>query len=374
MCDNPTLIKNVNFGAKNTGINYYKDCIHKMIYVPCGHCKSCIAIRQMNVVQRMQMEEKYNHLFFCTLTYNDESLPHITTSTGYKIAYADNQDFIKMAKRLRLKNAFGRPFRYYAVTELGSKGGRPHLHAIFMVPKEPGDNFLTAMNLESTMYMAVLQEWRRNYSTNKFKPEYRPLCTYVQKWVFGKLKSTYDLHYIDSKQTDEGIADAAFYVIKYMMKKSTRETRLQQALKLNLPEAEYEEIWKKIKSKHFESENFGQLWEYWYKDGKKVGKTIKRETYEYIQPGIRSENTEYPVFYNTASGRTFPLARYYKRNLLTLDDAEYYYQKRKRKDIPTAYQETEIPEETRAKTNARKLQSHINLQEEGDITTLLFNN
>ena len=50
----------------------------------------------------------------------------MTTSTGYSIRFADVTDVQKMFKRLRKKNAFGRPFRYLAVSELGSKKGRPH--------------------------------------------------------------------------------------------------------------------------------------------------------------------------------------------------------------------------------------------------------
>lgn len=65
------------------------------------------------------MESLKNYLFFATLTYNKESLPHITTSTGYDIPYADIHDLQNCFKRLRKSNAFTRPFRYLAVSELG---------------------------------------------------------------------------------------------------------------------------------------------------------------------------------------------------------------------------------------------------------------
>lgn len=125
MCQSPVRIKNPNLGL--TGPNaQFKDTTSQMIDVPCGFCSDCVAAKQMQYVQRIQMEELVNHIFFCTITYNNEMMPHLATSTGYDIRYADVSDVQNMFKRLRKRNAFGRPFRYFAVSELGSKKGRPH--------------------------------------------------------------------------------------------------------------------------------------------------------------------------------------------------------------------------------------------------------
>lgn len=125
MCVSPIRIKNPNLGL--TGPNaQFKDTTSQMIDVPCGVCAECVAARQMQYVQRLQMEELVNHFFFCTLTYNDEMMPRVTTSTGYDIRFADVSDVQNMFKRLRKRDAFGRPFRYFAVSELGKKRGRPH--------------------------------------------------------------------------------------------------------------------------------------------------------------------------------------------------------------------------------------------------------
>lgn len=97
-----------------------------MLRVPCGHCPECIANKQMQLVQRVQMESLSNYIFFATLTYNKDSLPHVLTSTGYDIPFADIRDLQNCFKRLRKSNAFTRSFRYFAVSELGSKKGRPH--------------------------------------------------------------------------------------------------------------------------------------------------------------------------------------------------------------------------------------------------------
>lgn len=67
------------------------------------------------------------------MTYNDESLPVMTVSSGYDIRFADFRDVTNMVKRLRKENSFGRRFRYFAVSELGSKRCRPHFHLLFLL-------------------------------------------------------------------------------------------------------------------------------------------------------------------------------------------------------------------------------------------------
>lgn len=126
MCEHPIAIPNPNFGLQDKGLGFMKDCSSRFIYVNCGHCTECIANKQMQFVQRIQMEELDNHLFFASITYNNEMLPYVACSNGRVIRYADKSDVTDMMKRLRKRNAFGRPFRYLAVSELGSLRGRPH--------------------------------------------------------------------------------------------------------------------------------------------------------------------------------------------------------------------------------------------------------
>ena len=126
MCTKPRLIPNPNYGCGKKGYGFLKDCVSKFITIPCGTCDECIKNKQMQFIQRIQMEELDNHLFYCTLTYNPDMMPIVSTSTGRDIRFADVSDVQDMMKRLRLSNAFGRPFRYFAVSELGSKRGRPH--------------------------------------------------------------------------------------------------------------------------------------------------------------------------------------------------------------------------------------------------------
>ena len=115
-----------------------------------------------------------------------------------------------------------------------------------MIPKQDGDDFNTCLNLQQKLFDEVLSEWKRNYGSRKH-PDYRPLCTFVRKFVRGKLRTNYDLHYVNPVLSDGGSADVAFYVLKYMMKPSNRVTRLRRALTLNLSQDEFEDIWKIVK-------------------------------------------------------------------------------------------------------------------------------
>lgn len=105
----------------------------------------------MYLVQRIQMESLYNHIFFGTLTYNDECLPAINVN-DHLIRYADLNHVVLSIKRLRKDKAFGRDFRYFLVSELGTLKGRPHFHCLFLLPKLPKDSYFDCLNLESKIY------------------------------------------------------------------------------------------------------------------------------------------------------------------------------------------------------------------------------
>lgn len=125
MCISPNRIRNPYYGFKGR-LAWMHDCDSFYINIPCGVCKECIALKQMYLVQRVQMEARNSFLFFSTLTYNNEFLPHYETPTGYSIPYADQWHLQTLFKRLRNYNVFGRPFRYLAVSERGGERGRPH--------------------------------------------------------------------------------------------------------------------------------------------------------------------------------------------------------------------------------------------------------
>lgn len=259
------------------------------------------------------MESLGHHLFFCTLTYNNENLPKITTSTGFDIRYADYRDIQLLIKRIRNNNLFGRSFKYIAVSERGSIKARPHFHVIFCVDKLPDDTYSDIVNLQSLIHSTILQNWVKNVGSKR-SPKYVPLCTYVSKFVRGKLKSNYDLHYIQPLNGDS-CCSASFYVLKYMLKPSDKESKLQQALKLNLPPDEYDDIWQLVKSRYFLSKGFGDP------DNPDVIKYVRDCV------NLSSQSSAYPQFFNIDTGQGFPLARYYKDrgHLYSLDDALKFF-------------------------------------------------
>lgn len=323
-------------GMKSTLL---KDTTSAFINVPCGVCSECIAVRQMNFVQRIQCEAMVNHLFFVTLTYNNDSLPVYGLSNGHSIRFADVSDVQKMFKRLRKRNAFGRPFRFFGVSELGSEKGRPHFHFLILLPKEDVDTLTTCMQYESTIFKEILHEWRRNvappvwspkrqmFLPNFRNPEWQPLCTYVRKFIRGKLRTNYDCHYVNPILSDGQEADVAFYVLKYMMKPSRRAVRLQQALHMNLDEDEYEAVWSSVRPRHFESEAFG-LGQALLDDHHKY--VVHPRVLSYLQNCVQrsKENFPSPRFFSPVTGQSFPLARYYKRfpEIYSMQDAlDFYY-------------------------------------------------
>lgn len=307
----------------------FADTESQYIEVPCGHCDECRKLRQIFFVQRVQMEALENHLFFCTITYNEKMIPKIGTSTGHEIRCVDTRDIVKMFKRLRIHNSFSRPFRYVGVTELGSKRGRPHAHILFFIPKEPGDTVAEMLELEHVMFNAVLKEWRRNTNGSRSRyADYEQCCTFIRRVIRGKLRSTYDLHYVNPILTDGQEGDVAFYVSKYMMKESEQLKRLQRGLHMNLNEDEYKDTWKMVKPKWFSSPGFGLN-----------AKFIKLNVYEpsqkvldYIRYCIEYSKKEFnsPKFINPIDGSTFPLSRYYvnRGDCYTVDDQEFFRNKR----------------------------------------------
>lgn len=337
MCLSPVLIRNPNLGIQNL-ITRCKDTVSAYIPVPCGVCAECVANRQVSYVQRLQAELMVNLGFFCTLTYNDYAMPVLTTTQGYDIRYADVRDLQNMMKRLRKSNAFGVPFRYLAVSELGSKRSRPHFHIIFLVKKPKKYDLNYVRILEKRMFDAVLHEWRRNvappvwskkkqcYVPNARNPKYIPLCTYVRRYVRGKLKSTFDFHYLDPRSKDAG-SSVSYYVTKYMMKPSKRVKDLQIALKCNYDEAEYESIWSVVKPRVVASLGLGLNAE-----KTPFGLEPDSELVDVVRKSVLSSyGDDSPKFMDPTSGLRFPLSRYYKSQfyLYTQRDYEHFWEKSK---------------------------------------------
>lgn len=314
MCISPIKIRNPNYGQSKIGLNFLKDCTSQYISIPCGHCVECIRSKQMQLVQRVIMESTQNIFFFATLTYNNDMLPRIVVN-DYSIRYADISDLQKMFKRLRKDNAFGYPFRYFAVSELGSKRGRPHFHCLFLLEKKFFPTYNDILTQESLMFRKVLEYWSRNVGSKR-KPVYIPCCTFRRAWRDGRLISNYDLHYVNPAFSKDGVSDVGFYVLKYMLKPSQRTVDLQRALRLNLSEEDYYKVWSLIRPRYVKSIDFG------------LSKSPVVQEYLRNSVALSKQSQEFPCFYHPVTGNSFPLSRFYlnKGQIYTVQDAlDFYY-------------------------------------------------
>lgn len=340
MCTSPIRIRNPNAGMKGMKSTLMKDTTSAFINVSCGHCPECIANKQMSFVQRIQCEALVNHLFFITLTYNNDMIPVVSTSTGHDIRFADIQDVQNMFKRIRLAKSAPRDFRFFGVSELGSKKGRPHFHILLFVPKYDKDTFVDCLQMEKQFFDLILSEWKRNvaspiwsskkqkYIPNRRNPVWKPLCTYKKMFIRGKIRTNYDCHFVNPVLSSGQEADVAFYVLKYMLKPSSREVRLQRALHLNLDSEEYDAVWSLVRSRHFESDCFG-LGQSVYDDLNKP--VIAPKVLDWLRNCVsrsKSAKSTFPLFYSPVTGKSFPLSRYYFRfsEVIDLQDAlDFYY-------------------------------------------------
>lgn len=244
------------------------------------------------------MESLKNHLFFCTLTYNNEFLPEYILPDGDIIHFADFLDIDLLFKRLRNKDAFTRPFRYICVSERGGKKHRPHFHILFLVPKYEGDDYNTCLDLQSKMRVEVLANWCRNLGGRRRSADYHPLCTFKERWYAGKLHTNYDLHYVVPNLSTNGVSDVAFYVLKYMLKPSKFEKHLFLSLKSRF--VDYLSHWDIIKSRRTNS--------------KGLGLPFDEDVVKYLRSCIGRSDVSlgYPQYFSPTTGQAFPLAHYYR--------------------------------------------------------------
>ncbi len=125
MCLSPILIDNpyYNSPVKDAVFRYIHDTKNTKMPVPCGRCASCIHLKQIYLVQRVQMEALNNDLFYGTLTYNNDMLPKAEYG-DIKFAYPDFSDWQNMIKMIR-KDYPDLNFKYMLVSEYGGRKHRP---------------------------------------------------------------------------------------------------------------------------------------------------------------------------------------------------------------------------------------------------------
>lgn len=303
MCVSPISIPNPNYGYTGAGCEF-KDTDSAYIAVPCGYCSECIALKQIGMIERCQMESTKNRFYFCTLTYRNEVLPETVTSSGYTLNYPDFLHIELMLKRL---SKYYPSLRALFVSEYGGLRSRPHFHGLLAFPKSELKDFNACLSFERELHDRVFNCWSVNVGSDRH-PVYFHNCEYHEKWVNRKLYKNYDCHFVNPSLTESGFSDVAWYVLKYMLKRSDKLERLQSALRLNLAEDEYRYIWNLVRPKMWLSHNFGLNPEY-------VGRVAVPDwdIIEYLRSGIQKtpSDSPYPFYFVPDTGVSLPLTRFY---------------------------------------------------------------
>lgn len=243
-----------------------------------------------------------------------------------------------------------------------------HFHLIFLLPKHLEDKFIDIVNLESLLFKSVLAEWRRNYGSRR-SPDYRPLCTYVRRFIHGKLRTNYDLHYVNPHLSNEGESDVAFYVTKYMLKPNEREKNLQSALHMNLSDEEYNDIWSLVRSKCFCSLGLGlngELTPFGVEPDPDLVKYV-RHCVELSKQGETS-----PKFYNPSSGSSFPLSRYYRSKFFCygIDDEKHFAQFKR--DDNVVLDDTHISQKLVSEQKFNRIVHLADQHDQSDLLDLIY--
>ena len=101
--------------------------IEKMIQVPCGCCRECLADNSKQWAFRILKEAaQYENNYFVTITYNEDNIPNDRMLDKNFFT-----DFNKKLKTYLSRNGLKSDFRFYGVGEYGSKTARPHYHVIY---------------------------------------------------------------------------------------------------------------------------------------------------------------------------------------------------------------------------------------------------
>ena len=171
--------------------------------MPCGKCVECMRNKRMEQATRITHEiEGHEDNCFITLTYNNESIPMTDGQNDARgiqddsrfiptLRIKDYQDWLKRFRK-KIKLYYGKDVRYFIVGEYGTKGKRPHYHAVIFGWK-PDD--------------LVEHKYCGKYWTYRSK--------FVEKtWKFGFIEIGVDVN-----------AGVAKYCAQYVTKKFNKEDR-----------------------------------------------------------------------------------------------------------------------------------------------------
>lgn len=331
MCDSPVKLLNPNYIHRNrkgihrneSKLSYIHDTTYKYIFVPCGVCDSCRRLAQVFMVQRFREHIKGKFAIFCTATYSNEAIPHLgtynnTTGESFDLLVPAIDDFRLMVKRIRRYNLFSRPFTYWCTTEYGGKRHRPHFHYFIFVEKRETDNWFTGEALAREWELVFRSQWKRKVGGTRFNPQYLPLSKFIKK---PDGTGTYDVHLCTSSYgKSEDMSDVIFYASKYCLKFDFYVRKRMQAMHETMDYADYQKARKQFRPRILCSKGFG----------------ISPDTSEFVRDCINYslKHSNMGFCYYNPNGDSYPLARYYKRRFLTVDDVVALMVKQAGSDLP----------------------------------------
>lgn len=164
------------------------------IVVPCGKCIGCRLDYSRRWADRMMLElETAGKGLFCTLTYNDDSIPcafdpDTGEFLGHTVSKRDCQLFMKNLRRdfepIRI--------RFYLSSEYGPLNHRPHYHCIlFGIGLEdlPGKEFRKVNSLGQKFYRSpeIEKAWPHGFVL--VSEVSWSTCSYVARYVLKKAVS-----------------------------------------------------------------------------------------------------------------------------------------------------------------------------------------
>lgn len=256
MCTCPITIKNPNYATAKKLHHSLSWLNETTMYlkVPCGKCHECRNLREDNYIQRLQLEQMYNHMYFFTLTICDDAMPIFSTGCC-DIPVAPWDEVTKMFKRIRKDGTLGH-FRYFVLNEYGGKNHRPHFHGVILLRKDEFPNIETDLVFET-----LKEEWRKNVGSTR-NPIWKPMFYYKEKYVNGVLNRTLDVSYIHEFGDASSASNALKYALKYTFKRDDYvEDVLRQASESVLTEDELRDFVKAFKPRIQKSLYLGSIYE-----------------------------------------------------------------------------------------------------------------
>lgn len=183
------------------------------VLLPCGHCLGCRLEYSRSWADRMILELDHSKkAIFCTLTYNEEHVPH--TYIGYDGEVLEYDDGAKTLRKRDLQLFFKRlrkkfpdtEIRYYAAGEYGNWNGsfessfRPHYHAVIFgigLDDLTGKKVVKVNKLKQPIYTCkeISEAWSIYYQDQDY---YDPIgfvsvgdvswecCAYVGRYTMKK--------------------------------------------------------------------------------------------------------------------------------------------------------------------------------------------